>query len=448
MRVSKKSRLRFLVPCLFALALTGCGGGGGDGGTDGGPGTGGGGGGGGGSTSVVASIQVSPETAVVALGGEQAFYAFGMDSEGSILGDVSISWSSGDTSVATVDVATGLVTGLTVGNTTLTAASGSVSETVKLHVVEPGEGKIAAGGAHACGLTRLGVAYCWGNNSHGQVGADTTEEDVTQPMPVQGGHLFVDIEPGNEHTCGLTAEGVAYCWGSNWNGQLGNTGDFGDYNFTNIPVAVETEQRFVDISTDHFETCGLTASGEAWCWPYSGDSTWSSNAYEFETPGLPARVETSLVFTQIDVGSLHACGVVANGAAYCWGRGYEGQLGNGASSLAYTPVPVSGGLTFAKLAAGYLSTCGLDATGAAYCWGSWRGVSATRITGTPTQIQGGSQFTAIAAGAWAAFMLPSPVLVSAGASVGLAIGVVFTYLLIHQPHHHVARPVTRRPGHR
>ena len=54
----------------------------------------------------------------------------------------------------------------------------------------------------------------------------------------------------------------------------------------------------------------------------------------------------------------------------------------------------------------------------------------------------------VAAGAWAAFMLPSRVLVSAGASVGLAIGVVFTYLLIHEPHHPVARPVTRQPGHR
>jgi hypothetical protein len=35
-------------------------------------------------------------------------------------------------------------------------------------------------------------------------------------------------------------------------------------------------------------------------------------------------------------------------------------------------------------------------------------------------------------GAWAAFMLPYPVLVSAGASVGLGLGAVCAYLLVHQ----------------
>jgi hypothetical protein len=47
----------------------------------------------------------------------------------------------------------------------------------------------------------------------------------------------------------------------------------------------------------------------------------------------------------------------------------------------------------------------------------------------------------IGGGAWAAFMLPYPILVSAGASVGLGIGAVCAYLLVHQsrasaqPHH-------------
>ena len=34
------------------------------------------------------------------------------------------------------------------------------------------------------------------------------------------------------------------------------------------------------------------------------------------------------------------------------------------------------------------------------------------------------------AGAWAAFMLPYPILLSAGAGVGLAVGTLFTYLLV------------------
>lgn len=38
----------------------------------------------------------------------------------------------------------------------------------------------------------------------------------------------------------------------------------------------------------------------------------------------------------------------------------------------------------------------------------------------------------VSAGAWAAFMLPYPILVSVGASVGLAVGAACTYLLLHQ----------------
>jgi hypothetical protein len=40
----------------------------------------------------------------------------------------------------------------------------------------------------------------------------------------------------------------------------------------------------------------------------------------------------------------------------------------------------------------------------------------------------------VSGGAWAAFMLPYPILVSAGASVGLAVGALIAYLLLHESH--------------
>jgi len=51
----------------------------------------------------------------------------------------------------------------------------------------------------------------------------------------------------------------------------------------------------------------------------------------------------------------------------------------------------------------------------------------------------------VGGGAWAAFMLPYPILVSAGASVGLGIGAVCAYLLVHQFH---ASPQPHRARHR
>lgn len=52
----------------------------------------------------------------------------------------------------------------------------------------------------------------------------------------------------------------------------------------------------------------------------------------------------------------------------------------------------------------------------------------------------------VGAGAWAAFMLPYPILVSAGASVGLAVGAVIAYLLLHTPHSAAETRRVRRHG--
>ena len=48
-------------------------------------------------------------------------------------------------------------------------------------------------------------------------------------------------------------------------------------------------------------------------------------------------------------------------------------------------------------------------------------------------------------GAWAAVMLPYPVLLTSGAAAGLLVGAVCTYLLVHQPESQVARQRARRP---
>jgi len=82
-----------------------------------------------------------------------------------------------------------------------------------------------------------------------------------------------------------------------------------------------------------------------------------------------AEVTVIAPVQSISAGGLHTCGVMAAGAAYCWGWGGLGQLGNGSTTFHDTPVAVSGGLTFASIAAGRTFTCGVTTSGAAYCWG-------------------------------------------------------------------------------
>jgi alpha-tubulin suppressor-like RCC1 family protein len=74
---------------------------------------------------------------------------------------------------------------------------------------------------HSCALTGNGDAYCWGRNSYGQLG-DATTLDRTTPVKVAGGLTFATIQANGAHTCGTTTSGATYCWGNNSDGQVGD----------------------------------------------------------------------------------------------------------------------------------------------------------------------------------------------------------------------------------
>ena len=81
--------------------------------------------------------------------------------------------------------------------------------------------RVAVGGDHACALLSSGAAYCWGDNSYGQLGR--TGGSSTTPVAVSGGFVFSSLSAGQYHTCGIEAgTGAVGCWGANWAGQLGD----------------------------------------------------------------------------------------------------------------------------------------------------------------------------------------------------------------------------------
>ena len=262
--------------------------------------------------------------------------------------------------------------------------------------------QIAAGEMHTCALTSQGRAYCWGMNQFGQLGDGTTETRRV-PVPVAGNLTFSSIGAGAYHTCAVAKSAAMYCWGDNEIGQLGqpDAQEPCGAPCSRSPVAVAGTGRFKMVAVGGFHTCGITTELQAFCWGYNYDGQTGAGYYSGSI-AVPTAVATSLDFTSIVAGAGHSCALTADGVAYCWGGGEYGQIGNGemgSNNYSAEPVPVLSSLRYSTLSAGGLHTCGVSST-ATLCWGSGPlGNAVTGVSTTPVAINTIYHFVSLDAGA-------------------------------------------------
>lgn len=245
--------------------------------------------------------------------------------------------------------------------------------------------QIVAGVVFSCALSSAGAVYCWGANNKGQLGNNGTANSSVPVAVYTGGVLsgltITQISGGSSgQVCVLSSTGLAFCWGGNTGGQLGN----GTTTSSNVPVAVSTTgvlsgKTLTQISTSggSTTTCALSSVGTAYCWGTNsagelGNSSTTSSS-------VPVAVSTTgvlsgVTLTQISTGQSSTCALSSVGAVYCWGLDSSGQLGNNSTTQSTVPVAVStsgvlSGVTVAQISTGQMAACALSSTGAAYCWG-------------------------------------------------------------------------------
>ena len=215
---------------------------------------------------------------------------------------------------------------------------------------------------HACGLTTEGDAYCWGDNSYGQLG-DSTRVSRGSPALVSGGHKFVAIATGQEHTVALKENGEAWAWGDNQAGQLGD----GTVTRSLVPVAVSGGLSFVAIDAQFYHALGITADGTTYGW---GNMHYLSPT----TSDVPVAVPGGHKFVQVSAGRYHVLARKADGSLWAWGSNTannvsSGALGDGSGVDQFEPVPVAGGHTYRTMSAGVYYSVGIGTDGNAYGWG-------------------------------------------------------------------------------
>jgi len=199
----------------------------------------------------------------------------------------------------------------------------------------------ATGGNYTCGVTTAGAAYCWGFNGSGNLGDGTTTQRLV-PTPVAGGLTFASLSAGFTHSCGVSTSGAAYCWGFNGNGNLGD----GTTTQRLVPTPVAGGLTFTSVTTSDASgfvsgsahTCGVTPTGAAYCWGTNfagqlGDGTTANRL-------VPTPVADGLTFAAVSAGTNHTCGATTSGAAYCWGDNTVGELGDGTRTGRLVPTAV------------------------------------------------------------------------------------------------------------
>jgi alpha-tubulin suppressor-like RCC1 family protein len=133
---------------------------------------------------------------------------------------------------------------------------------------------LSLGNHFGCALTPESKAYCWGTNDRGQLG-DGTVIDRTKPVAVSGGRRFLQVSAGDDHTCGVTTQKHGVCWGSNDFGKLGHGAS---KSFWVRPVPVVGGLSFANIDAGFWHTCAVTTDHAAYCWGRGqlGDGTTTS----------------------------------------------------------------------------------------------------------------------------------------------------------------------------
>lgn len=358
-------------------------------------------------TVTAARVDVGPGTASVAVYGVTALTATVRDAEGAVLSGVPVTWSSANASIATVEPGTGMVAGHATGTTTITATGGGANSGVTLTVTPPAGfafRSVGNVGNYACGLdAKDGFAYCWGDGHAGALGiGDNYAGSTDYPVRVSGARRFSGISVGFYANCAVEAQtGLAYCWGHNGEGQIGD----GTTTTRWEPTRVSGGIRFSTVSATGDVACGIeTATGLGYCWGQGGligDGTSSQRS----VPTLVAN--GNLRFSSISARGKTVCGLEAQTSlAYCWGSNEFGQLGDGTTSDRLVPTLVaSDGRRFDSIHGGGDVTCGIEAqTGLGYCWGhndrGQLGDGTTTDRLVPAGVGGGSlRFSSLDAGA-------------------------------------------------
>ena len=238
---------------------------------------------------------------------------------------------------------------------------------------------VSLGNKYGCGVLFTGRAVCWGDCTGDECGPGPPIElpgggqlyYVSNSRPNFGWLLISasisDIDNNvSPHTCAIE-EFRAWCWGDNTFGQLGD----GTQTSSAVPREVAGGRTWQQVCAGSGYSCGISTDSELYCWGIQIPV--ANNLYGTRPVQMEILVGSDRLWSSVSCGMYHACAIEESSRQiYCWGDNSYGQLGDGTNESSQSAVLVipEGNIGWAEVSAGGTQTCGRDGvTREIYCWG-------------------------------------------------------------------------------
>jgi alpha-tubulin suppressor-like RCC1 family protein len=194
---------------------------------------------------------------------------------------------------------------------------------------------VAAGELYSLAVAN-GQAFAWGLNNIGQLGTgSTTGSNVPVAVSTAGvlnGKTVTAVTAGSYHGMAV-ANGQAYAWGLNPDGELGNASTTD----SNVPVAVSTSgvlagKTVTAVAAGGYHSLAV-ANGQVFAWGYNGHgelgngTTFSSDVPE----AVNSSALHSLIVTEVAAGGFSSYALTSTGRLFAWGDNSYGEMGIGST---------------------------------------------------------------------------------------------------------------------
>ena len=203
---------------------------------------------------------------------------------------------------------------------------------------------------HSCGITATPVTtpiedelsnlLCWGQGDNYNLDCFGNCHIPQTPELPSNTHT-VEVATGYLHTCSISPargqdidDSSVYCWGRNWNGQLGH----GDYIDDPLPDTVSLPQGSVPTSivSGYSHSCTLLSDGQAMCWGNNDAGQLGTISLLNESSPASVRITPSASsIAQIVAGGNSTCALMDDGSVRCWGGNSKGELGDGTTTCSW-----------------------------------------------------------------------------------------------------------------